>query len=84
MTTVAVLLSAIFVPTTLTGMATASTGKAIPECSYNQLEVGIVSGSGAAAGNIGIPFIIANISSRAAPCVAIQDSLLHPVPTEAT
>jgi hypothetical protein len=35
---------------------------AVPTCSYSQLEVAVAWGPGAAAGNNGIPFIIANIS----------------------
>ena len=51
---------ATLVPLSMASPAVASTS--IPICSYEQIEVGIVSGPGAAAGNIGIPFIIANIS----------------------
>lgn len=40
----------------------ASAATAPPRCSYRQLEVGEASGPGAAAGHIGVPFIIANIS----------------------
>ena len=58
----AILLTTISAPTMLSGTASASMAKVVPECSYDQLEVGVVSGSGAAAGNIGVPFLIANIS----------------------
>lgn len=43
----------------------ASTPLAPPTCSYNQLEVAVAWGPGAAAGNIGIPFLIANIGKSA-------------------
>jgi len=36
-----------------------------PTCSYNQLEVAVAWGPGAAAGNVGIPFIIVNMSKSA-------------------
>lgn len=52
----------------LVPMSTASpaiASKSIPVCSYSQLEVAVAWGPGAAAGNIGIPFIIANISRSA-------------------
>jgi hypothetical protein len=34
----------------------------VPICSWSQLEVAVAWGPGAAAGNLGIPFIIANVS----------------------
>ena len=51
---------AVLVPLSTDPPAVAATP--VPICSYEQLEVGIMSGPGAAAGNIGIPFIIANVS----------------------
>jgi hypothetical protein len=55
------LLSGVATSTVLTEVTTAA-ANAIPECSYNQLEVAVAWGPGAAAGHIGIPFIVANIS----------------------
>jgi len=40
----------------------ASTPSTVPKCSYRQLELAVAWGPGAAAGNLGIPFIIANTS----------------------
>jgi hypothetical protein len=48
------------VPLTTPTPALATT--VIPICTWSQLEVAVAWGPGAAAGNIGIPFIIANIS----------------------
>jgi hypothetical protein len=54
---------------TLSSAFTASTisaaSKVVPTCSYNQLEIAVAWGPGAAAGHIGIPFIIANTSKSA-------------------
>jgi hypothetical protein len=46
----------------LTASTVASATSEIPTCSYRQLEVAVAWGPGAAAGNLGIPFIIINIS----------------------
>ena len=46
----------------LSTVSTAIASIPVPICSYRQLEVAVAWGPGAAAGNIGIPFIIANIS----------------------
>jgi len=40
----------------------ASASKTVPVCANTQLEVAVAWGPGAAAGNIGVPFIIANTS----------------------
>jgi len=48
---------------TMPEIATASSVP--PTCSYNQLEVAVAWGPGAAAGNIGIPFLIVNKSESA-------------------
>jgi len=50
----------LLVPLSMASPAVAS--KVIPVCSYRQLEMAVAEGPGAAAGNIGIPFLIANIS----------------------
>jgi hypothetical protein len=49
-------------PFTITSLTTASASTTVRTCSYRQLEVGVAWGPGAAAGHIGIPFIIANTS----------------------
>src|ERR1700733_4850441 len=46
-------------PLTATSSALATT---VTTCSYRQLEVAVAWGPGAAAGNVGIPFLIANVS----------------------
>jgi hypothetical protein len=43
----------------------ASASTAIPTCFNNQLEMAVAWGPGAAAGNVGIPFLIINISKSA-------------------
>ncbi len=52
-------------PVLITVPSAASSPRIPPRCTYDQLEVAVAWGPGAAAGNIGIPFLIANVSRSA-------------------
>lgn len=59
----AILVLTFFIPLVPLSIASSAFGSdPISKCSYRQLEVAVAWGPGAAAGNEGIPFIIANIS----------------------
>jgi hypothetical protein len=61
--TAVICLSAAFGPLILLStVSPALASNTIPTCSFRQLEVAVAWGPGAAAGNIGIPFIIVNVS----------------------
>ncbi len=60
-----VMLSSLVLGTGFAGTSFASEAKAIPTCLYSQLEVAVAWGPGAAAGHIGVPFIIVNVSKSA-------------------
>lgn len=62
---VTMLMSLLTLTSALTVSTAASASTTFPRCSYNQLEVAVAWGPGAAAGHIGIPFIIANVSKSA-------------------
>ena len=62
MLTAVVVLTSMFMLSSGATSTVASASKMIPTCSQHQLEVAVASIPGVAAGNIGIPFIIANIS----------------------
>lgn len=49
-----------------------------PTCAWSQLEVAVAWGPGAAAGNIGIPFIIANISKSTCTLIGYPKLTFYP------
>jgi hypothetical protein len=62
----------------LSTVSTASASKAIPVCSYRQLEVAVAWGPGAAAGSVGIPFIIASTSKSTCTLIGYPKLIASP------